>query len=391
MGFSSCLWSFSIPMLLLALWVRSLATQEYDDDSDEAIIFSDETSTSESISCQQLRSFRGVLNNTFLQISASSKDHLKSSITVVLIPSVYTVIFLVGLPANGLALWVLATKVKKMTSTVFLMNLAVADLLLILVLPFKIFYYYLGNNWIFGELMCRAVTSFFYGNMYCSALLLMSISVDRYLAVVHPFFSRTFRSRIFAICICSTCWLIAMLSTIPLSTMQQSYRLLNTELTLCHDALPKQEPAEYLFYYFMSVIVLCFILPLVIIVFSYIAVIRELILSGEKYTYAVKLSALVLFIVIIFLTPSNVVLLMHYSEHCLQRHGDLYAIYMVCLTLSTLNSCVDPFVYYYASEEFRDKVRNQFRKKSAISITSVKTSKETLPPSYPKFRSQTAL
>ncbi|KAG8581953.1 hypothetical protein GDO81_007865 [Engystomops pustulosus] len=324
-------------------------------------------------------------------MSASSKDHLNSSITVVLIPSIYMVIFMVGLPANAIALWVFATKVKKMTSTVFLMNLAVADLLLILVLPFKILYYYLGNNWIFGELMCRAVTSFFYGNMYCSALLLMSISFDRYLAVVHPFFSRTFRSRIFAIVICSTCWLIAMLATIPLTTMQQSYRLLETDLTLCHDALPQDEQAEYLFYYFMSVVVLCFILPLVIIVFSYTAVIRELILSGEKYTYAVKLSALVLFVVIIFLTPSNVVLLMHYSEHCLQRHEDLYAIYMVCLTLSTLNSCVDPFIYYYASEEFRDKVRNKFRKKSAISITSVKTSKETLPPSYHNYRSHSVL
>ncbi|XP_075707052.1 proteinase-activated receptor 4 [Rhinoderma darwinii] len=384
MVFISCLWSFSIPMLLLVLWVRSLTTQEYDD-------YSDETNTSESVFCSQPRSFKGELNNTFLQISESSKDHLKSSITVVLIPSIYAVIFIVGLPANGLALWVLATKVKKMTSTVFLMNLAVADLLLILVLPFKIFYYYLGNNWIFGELMCRVVTSFFYGNMYCSALLLMSISIDRYLAVVHPFFSRTFRSRIFATAICFTCWLISMLSTIPLATMQQSYRLLDTELTLCHDVLPKQEQEEYLFYYFMTVIVLCFILPLIIIVFSYIAVIRELILSGEKYTYAVKLSALVLFIVIVFLTPSNVVLLMHYSEQCLQRHGDLYAIYMVCLTLSTLNSCVDPFVYYYASEEFRDKVRSQFRKKSGISITSVKTSKETLPPNYHNSRSRSVL
>ncbi|KAG9486394.1 proteinase-activated receptor 4 [Eleutherodactylus coqui] len=385
MGSSGCWGSFSIPVLLLALRVRSLATPEYDD-------YSDEANTTDAVLCHaQPRTFHGELSGLFLQISASSKDHLKSSITVVLIPSIYTVIFMVGLPANALALWVLATKVKKMTSTVFLINLAVADLLLILVLPFKIFYYYLGNNWIFGEVMCRAVTCFFYGNMYCSALLLMSISVDRYLAVVHPFFSRTFRSRIFATSICSTCWIIAVLSTIPLATIQQSYRLLNTELTLCHDALPKQEQAEYLFYYFLSIVVLCFILPLVIIIFSYIAVIRELILNGEKYNHAVKLSALVVFIVIVLLTPSNVVLLMHYSEDCLQRHGDLYAIYMVCVTLSSLNSCVDPFVYYYASEEFRDKVINQFRKKSARSITSVKTSKDTLPKSYPNFQSHSVL
>ncbi|XP_072260764.1 proteinase-activated receptor 4 [Pyxicephalus adspersus] len=387
MGSTGCLWSFSISILLLALSIRSLATQEYDDYSNEAE--PNDTDTCENIVFP--RSFRGELNDTFLSLSETSMEYLKSPITILLIPFIYTIVFLVGLPANGLALWVLMTKVKKMTSTVFLMNLAVADLLLILVLPFKILYYFLGNDWIFGEFMCRAVTSFFYGNMYCSVLLLMSISFDRYLAVVHPFFSRTFRSRAFAIAICSLSWLISVLCTIPLATMQQSYPLLNAEITVCHDALPRQEQAEYLVYYFMTTIAICYILPLVIIIFCYISVIQALIKSGEKYVYAVKLSVLVLVIVIVFLTPSNVVLLIHYSEHCLKSYGNLYAVYMVCLTLSAINSCVDPFVYYYVSDEFRDKVRNRFRKRSKISITSVKTSKETLPATYSSSCSHSVL
>ncbi|KAM5192607.1 proteinase-activated receptor 4 [Mantella aurantiaca] len=388
MGSTGCLWSFSIHILLLALSsVRSLAPEEYDD-------YSNEGEPNDTNVCQNIlfpRSIPGELNNTFLSISPTSMDYLKSPITVLLIPIIYTLVFLVGLPANGLALWVLMTKVKKMTSTVFLMNLAVADLLLILVLPFKILYYFMGNDWIFGELMCRAVTSFFYGNIYCSVLLLMSISIDRYLAVVHPFFSRTFRSRAFAIIVCSISWLISILCTIPLATMQQSYPLLKADITVCHDALPRQEQAEYLVYYFMTTIILCFILPLLMIIFCYISVIRALILSGERYAYAVKLSLLVLVIVIVFLTPSNVILLIHYSEHCLESYGNLYAVYMVCLTLSAINSCVDPFVYYYVSEEFRDKVRHKFRKSFKLSITSVKTTRDTLPASYSNSCSHSVL
>ncbi|XP_073448993.1 proteinase-activated receptor 4 isoform X1 [Aquarana catesbeiana] len=387
MGSTGCLWSFSIPILLHVLLSRSLATQDYDD-------YLNEGEPNATTTCENVlfpRSFRGELNNTFLSISATSMDYLKSPITVLVIPFIYTLVFLVGLPANGIALWVLMTKVKKMTSTVFLMNLAVADLLLILVLPFKILYYFMGNNWIFGELMCRAVTSFFYGNMYCSVLLLMSISIDRYLAVVHPFFSRRFRSQAFAIAICSISWLISVLCTIPLTTIQQSYLLQNADITVCHDALPRQEQEDYLFYYFMTTIVVCFILPLVIIIICYISVIQALISSGEKYAHAIKLSVLVLVIVIIFLTPSNVVLLIHYSKHCLKSYGNLYAVYMVCLTVSAINSCVDPFVYYYVSEEFRDKVRHRFRKSSKISITSVKTSKDTLPASYSNSCSHSVL
>ncbi|XP_068127367.1 proteinase-activated receptor 4 [Hyperolius riggenbachi] len=387
MGLACCVWLFSIPMLLLSLWVRSLAAQDYDEYSDEPK--SDEANTSDNALCP--RSFPGELNDSSLSLTKASLDYLSSPVTTLLIPSIYTGVFLIGLPANGLALWVLVTKVKRMTSTIFMMNLAVADLLLILVLPFKILYYFIGNKWIFGELMCRAVTSFFYGNMYCSVLLLMSISIDRYLAVVHPFFSRTFRSRAFAFVICTISWLISILSIVPLATMQQSYSVLDTEMTVCHDALPRQTQAAYLFYYFMTIIAVCFALPLVIIIFCYISVIRALILSGEKYSYAIKLSLLVLVIVVVLLTPSNVVLLVHYSEHCLHKYGNLYAVYLVCLTVSTVNSCVDPFVYYYVSEEFRDKVRHKFRKHSKVSITSVKTSRDTVPASYSTCHSHSVL
>ncbi|KAM8960479.1 proteinase-activated receptor 4 [Pelodytes ibericus] len=386
-----CLCPLYVVLLFLTLPGYSFCMLDYDDYSNEDQ--SNATETLENILCP--RSFPGNIiykeNKTFVSISKSSREHLSSSITVMLIPSIYTVVFLVGLPSNSLALWVLATKVKKMTSTIFLMNLAAADLLLILVLPFKISYYFLGNNWIFGEMMCRSLTIFFYGNMYCSILLLMSISVDRYLAVVHPFFSRTFRSKTFAIGMCIASWIIAVLSTLPLATVQQSYSLVETELTLCHDVLSREEKAEYLFNYFMCLIVMCFLLPLGIIIFCYASVIRALVLSGDKYAYAVKLTSLVLIIVIIFLTPSNVVLLLHYSEHCLYTFGDLYGVYMICLAVSSVNSCVDPFVYYYVSEEFREKVLHQFRKRSKMSITSLKTSKDVLPASCSTSHSHSVL
>ncbi|MEE6510017.1 hypothetical protein FKM82_028977 [Ascaphus truei] len=388
---SESLSAFCISLLFVTLWGPGVANEEYDDYSMETQ--NNETELSDSTLCPRSLPGQKVFrdNQTFLSISPHSRNHLSSPITVILIPSLYTVVFLVGLPSNGLALWILATKVKKMTSTIFLMNLAAADLLLILMLPFKISYYFLGNNWLFGETMCRTLTSFFYGNIYCSVLLLMSISVDRYLAVVHPFFSRTFRSKTFAVCMCSTSWIIAILSVLPLATLRQSYPLDESSLTLCHDVLPRQEQAQYLFYYFVCLITLVFLLPLAVIIFCYASVIRVLMLSGEKYAYAVKLSALVLVIVVVFLTPSNVVLLIHYSERCLHRYEDLYIFYMVCLAMSSFNSCVDPFVYYYVSEEFREKVRRRLWKSSKTTVTSLKTSKEVLPASCSHSHSRSVL
>ncbi|KAG8454857.1 hypothetical protein GDO86_001180 [Hymenochirus boettgeri] len=386
-----CLSSLFHPLFLLILWGSSVATSDYDDYSHEEE--SNDTEFSDQILCP--RSFPGEVritnNKTSLYISPSSQGHLRSPITVLFIPLIYTLVFLVGLPCNGLAFWVFATRIKKMTSTVFLMNLAAADLMLVLTLPFKISYYFLGNNWIFGEVLCRTVTCFFYANMYCSVLLLMSISVDRYLAVVHPFFSRTFRSKTFAVCMCTASWLIAFLSIIPLAVMRQSYPLSKTDLTLCHDGLPRQEQMEYFFYYFMCLVIFGFLLPLAIIIFCYVSVIQVLMVNEKKYGYALKLTSLVLVIVLVFLTPSNVVLLIHYSDSCLHIYGDLYSVYMICLAISSLNSCVDPFVYYYVSDEFRDKVRRQFRKSPKTSITSLKTTKEVIPASGSASHSRSVL
>jgi len=314
---------------------------------------------------------------TYLLLHEAARSQLSSGVTVLLIPSLYSLVFLLGLPSNGLALWVLATRTEKLTSTIFLMNLAAADLLLISVLPLKIFYYFLGNNWPFGEGLCRVTTAFFYGNMYCSVLLLTCISVDRYLAVVHPFFSRSFRTPTFAAWTCAAVWLCAAGITLPLTLQQQSYPLYRADITLCHDVLPRQEDDGYYFYYFVCLIACAFLAPLAVMLFSYCSVLQALLGSGKRYFHSMKLTALVLVMLTAFYTPSNVLLRVHSSSYQCQRAGSLYISYMVSLAVSTCNSCADPFLYYYISEDFREKVRSTFFNRSKT--PSLRTSKETLP------------
>uniref|UniRef100_A0A8C0VTX6 F2R like thrombin or trypsin receptor 3 n=1 Tax=Cyanistes caeruleus TaxID=156563 RepID=A0A8C0VTX6_CYACU len=295
---------------------------------------SEQATTSEVTPCPRaIPGDQATVNNiTYLLIPEATRAQLASTVTVRLIPSLYSLVFVLGLPANALALWVLATRAERLASTVFLMNLATADLLLVSVLPFKISYYFLGNHWPFGEGLCRLSTALFYGNMYCSVLLLTCISVDRYLAVAHPFSSR-----------------------------QQSYPLLGAGLTLCHDVLPRHENDGFYFYYFVVLIACAFLLPLLLLVLSSAALLWVLLSAGSRYSHAAKLTALVVTTLVVFYAPSNILLLLHYSSPCSRLHGRLYLSYMVSLALSTCNSCADPFVYYYVSEDFREKVRRSLQ------------------------------
>ncbi|XP_059846783.1 proteinase-activated receptor 3-like isoform X1 [Hypanus sabinus] len=334
--------------------------------------------SSESESEDVTRPTKGSVNNSEIIHSMqneSARYYLTSSITTVVIPVISSIIVIIGLPANGLALLVLATKVRRVPSTIFLMNLATADLLLILVLPFKIHYHFQGNNWIFGEALCRTMTAFFYGNMYCSILLLTFISVDRYFALVHPFYSRRFRDNRSAVAICSILWTIVAFSVLPFLLQRQVYPIQDLNIKACHDALPESMNSGYFFYYFVCLVVVEFLIPCLVTVFCYVSVIKTLMSNDRKYVKAVRAIILTLIIYVVCFTPSKIILLIHYSEYHLMHSSGLYLYYIIFLELSTLNNCIDPFIFYYFSVEFRGKVERSvlfFKKKPKIKEKSGK-------------------
>ncbi|XP_078061004.1 proteinase-activated receptor 3-like isoform X2 [Mustelus asterias] len=297
-------------------------------------------------------------------VNKSGKYHLHSSLTTAVTPALYIIIFVIGLPTNGMAFYNLITEVQRLPTTIFLINLATADLLLTLVLPFKISYHLLGNDWLFGEGLCRTVTAFFYGNMYCSILLLTFISIDRYFALVHPFLSKRFRDNRFAVCCCSVIWLLALISMLPFLLQRQTYPIQDLNITTCHDALPRNLQSGYFFYYFVCLVVFEFLIPCLVTIFCYVSIIKTLVANDSKYTKAIRAMLLVLTVYLVCFTPSNIILLIHYSEFRLTDSSELYLVYMLFLALSAFNSCIDPFIYYYISDEFRAKVRSSrlFRK-----------------------------
>uniref|UniRef100_G1LUG8 Proteinase-activated receptor 4 n=1 Tax=Ailuropoda melanoleuca TaxID=9646 RepID=G1LUG8_AILME len=311
-------------------------------------------------SLPHLRSFPGqvwVNNSHVLEIPHSSRALLLGWVSTRLVPALYGLTLLVGLPANGLALWVLATRVPRLPSTVLLMNLAAADLLLALTLPLRVAYHLQDQHWPFGEAACRATTAALYGHMYGSVLLLAAISLDRYLGVVHPFRALTLRGQRLAAGLCATAWLAAAALALPLALQRQTFRLSHSDHVLCHDALPVGAQASYWRPAFLCLGVLGCFLPLLVMLLSYGATLCALAAGGPRYGHALRLTALVLASAVAFFVPSNILLLLHYSDPRPDAWGDLYAAYVPSLALSTLNSCVDPFIYYYVSVEFRDKVR----------------------------------
>ncbi|XP_041633813.1 leukotriene B4 receptor 1-like [Cheilinus undulatus] len=94
--------------------------------------------------------------------------------------------FLVGAPGNLLVIWTILRYIKQRSHTVVLiLHLAVADLLVLITLPLWI--YSLVQSWVFGEVLCKAIVYVVHVCMFSSIFFITLMSVERYLAICHPF------------------------------------------------------------------------------------------------------------------------------------------------------------------------------------------------------------
>ncbi|XP_074530589.1 proteinase-activated receptor 4 [Halichoeres trimaculatus] len=305
------------------------------------------------------RAFRLKMSCNFTTLEEKHLKEIQAPTTNLYLPVLYLLAFMVGLPSNLLALWVLVFRTKPQPSTTLLINLTVADCLLQLVLPFRIVYHFRGNHWELGEASCRIVMAIFYGNMYGSVLCLALVALDRYIALVHPFGAKTLRSRRTSLYMTVAVWLAVLAAMLPLLVSQQTYVIDELNIITCHDALPEEEQENYFLPYFATLFTFCFLLPFLVVVFCHGAVLRTLLAEGKRYGHAVRVTVLVLLVFIVCLLPSNILLLLTYADSLLDGDGeDVYVPYMISLAVSTFNSCIDPFIFYFVSVEFREKARS---------------------------------
>ncbi|XP_010154097.1 PREDICTED: proteinase-activated receptor 2-like [Eurypyga helias] len=289
--------------------------------------------------------------------SSSVEAFLNSTLTTRLLPALYSVVLLVGLPANALACWVLLINFRRCSSTLFLLNLASADLLFVLLLPFKISYHLLGNHWLFGDYLCRTMVAFFYGNMYSSILFLTCIGLERYISVVHPFLWKGSSWTWGKAGVCVGIWLVVGLGMSPLLLHPQTKHISSLNITTCHDVLGKDDHVS-LIRYFLSLVGLGFGVPFVLVIISYSCILARLLAKGRRYGRVVRVLALVLLVFILCFTPSNVLLFIHYMLEATGCHNVTYIWYTLALVLSAFNNCFDPFIYFYVSQDFRTWVRD---------------------------------
>ncbi|XP_062861412.1 P2Y purinoceptor 8 [Trichomycterus rosablanca] len=283
-----------------------------------------------------------------------------------LISAIYVMVTLVNLSGNGVSMWVLLFRTSPKTpSIIFMINLTITDLALGLALPFQILYLMQGYNWTLGSAMCNILTVIFFANMYCSILTMTAISVERYLGIVRPMQFRGKNVKLsYAVLTCIFMWGIVLAVLSPLEKTDLTFYVSELNITTCFDMLKKDmlpstaDWAAFLFAMF-GILFLC---PFIITVYCYIRIICALVKTSKSNQKgrAIRLAFTVLFVFVVCFAPNNILLLAH-SVTKLFYNKSLYMYYKLSLSLSCINSCLDPFIYYFASKDFRRKMRQMMR------------------------------
>ncbi|KAL0163226.1 hypothetical protein M9458_042622 [Cirrhinus mrigala] len=300
---------------------------------------------------------------------------LGSPLVTRVMPSFYIIIILISLPLNALALVNFTCRIReKKPAVIYMSHLACVDLLFTLLLPLKIHYQMNASDWVFGEAACRVLSAAYYCYMYCSILLMMSMSVDKLLAVAFPITSLTWRSKRKATCVCVLVWLLALAGTVPLLFITQTFNIKDVGVT-CHDVLYQTQLYAYLFSILSC---LYFFLPLVVTLVSYSTMIHVLTTknnhlktsSSDKRRRAVIMTVAVLMEFVMCFAPTNGILLYHCVRLATRGSGEEGKYYLIAVCLGSTSVFLDPLLYYYGSSQYRKQFRSLIWWRKTISITT---------------------
>ncbi|KAK0146099.1 C3a anaphylatoxin chemotactic receptor [Merluccius polli] len=275
---------------------------------------------------------------------------VKSSVDVDSILDTVSIVFylltiVLGLTGNSVVIWVAGFKLKPKVTNVWLVNLAVADLVFCLSRVLSVVKKLFFHRWPFGLLLCKFNGFFKYTNMFCSVFLLAVISLDRALCVWWPVFTRRRRTVRAARVVAALVWAAAAAFSAPYFVYREVYLGKRNE-TKCSlkvkEAAAGDDTAKLALY---SVRFLCgFLLPFMVILVCYILAglgIRRTRLSGKSR----PLRILALLVVAFFLCWA--------PYHCLllakMVNSKTQAV-TISLTLAKglayFNSCVNPLLYF---------------------------------------------
>ncbi|XP_068136927.1 P2Y purinoceptor 12 [Hyperolius riggenbachi] len=298
-----------------------------------------------------------------------------------LFPVLYTILFIVGTVMNGLAITVFFQIPSKSNFIIFLKNSVISDSLMIMTFPFKI----LGDAklglWPLKGFACRFTSVVFYFTMYISIVFLGLITIDRYIKTVRPF-SNACTTNLRSVKILSAAiWIIMFALSLP--------NMILTDKTLTQESVRscvnlKSEfgrtwheilsfISQIIFWVNFAIIVVCYLLITKKLFQSMKKTRREQTQSRKRVNVKVFIIIGIFFVCFVPYHFARVPYTISQTRDVFRcaTQKTLFYVKESTLFLSSLNACLDPFIYFFLCRSFRNSLITMLKKRQACLPLSV--------------------
>ncbi|XP_070493396.1 allatostatin-A receptor-like isoform X2 [Chironomus tepperi] len=278
----------------------------------------------------------------------------------------FSFIGIAGLVGNALVVLVVAANpMMRSTTNILIINLAVADLLFVIFCVPATGFDYVLASWPFGSVWCSFVQYMIVVTCHASVYTLVLMSLDRFLAVVHPISSISIRTQRNALLAIIVTWLIVTTTAFPvfISHGEVEYHNHRNEInTACLFLTDDGNIAIFQISFFLS----SYVIPLTLISILYISMLIRLWhsvpgskVSAESRRGKKRVTRMVVFVVLAFAVcwlPIHIVLVLKSLQmYETSRLG--VSIQIFSHVLAYTNSFINPILYNCFSENFRKAFR----------------------------------
>ncbi|KAI4900133.1 hypothetical protein NFI96_005434 [Prochilodus magdalenae] len=296
-----------------------------------------------------------------LDVTAAQCHNQTKGYTSYVFVGVYVLVFVLGLILNLMALIVFFCQGKSRShTTVYMTNLALADLLLVCTLPFRIYHHCAYS---LSQKTCEIAGLILLANMYGSIFLLTCVSLDRCLAVCFPMSSRVREGRKKAPLVCVGIWMLTIGASLPMYLIRRRNETNVTDQQQnCFGNFPHYAIQTSAM---TSSIVIGFGIPLIIMILCSWGLVQAIKRSTAAQTDGLvnshKIRKMITANLAIFLfcfLPYHVMLgvLYTYRDHPHGMPCPAISAYQFSLMIACLNATLDPLAYYFTTETFRKNV-----------------------------------
>ncbi|XP_018412209.1 PREDICTED: type-2 angiotensin II receptor [Nanorana parkeri] len=299
-----------------------------------------------------------------------------------LLPVFYSFICIFGFIGNSIVITVLCLqRDMKTVANIYIVNLAIADLLFLVMLPFWATYYAFGLNWMFGKVMCKISSSLLTLNLFASIFFITCMSIDRYMAIVYPLRSQR-RTLTQATIVALSVWALAIMATLPTFHFRNTYYLENLDVHACIMDFPANNYSSWCVAMSLLKITLGFCVPVTVIITCYLKIglhfkkSKGPMLNQQSRDRALKIvTAIVVCFLVCWLpfhilTFLDVLTRMEVIKDC-KTETLVEAALPLSICLAFSNSCINPLLYCFVGNQFRENFRHVL---SSIKVLQSKNS-----------------